>query len=157
MDFPDVTPAPLLKTIIPTVTRRLQFCTGHRVMGHENKCAHLHGHNYVAFFTARARALDSIGRVIDFSVLKYRIKTWIDNNWDHGFVLFTEDETAIEAIRTLSGQKLYRLPANPTAENMAWYLLTHVCPIVLSNTDVEVFHVRIWETENCYADASLPE
>ena len=52
-----------------TCTRRIQFCAGHRVMGHEGKCRNLHGHNYVVFVTAQADELDSVGRVIDFSVL----------------------------------------------------------------------------------------
>ena len=32
-----------------TCTRRLQFCAGHRVYGHESKCANVHGHNLAVF------------------------------------------------------------------------------------------------------------
>ena len=59
-------------------TRRIQFCAGHRVLGHENKCANAHGHNYVAYISARSNDLDKVGRVIDFSVLKEKIGGWID-------------------------------------------------------------------------------
>lgn len=136
-----------------TCTRRIQFCSGHRVMGHENKCAHPHGHNYVAFFTARAEDLDSVGRVIDFSVLKERIGGWIDEYWDHGFIYARADK---EMGAVFKGRwKNYDLPTNPTAENLADHLLRVVCPEVLSGTGVEVTKVTIWETENCYADASV--
>ena len=47
-----------------TCTRRLTFCAGHRVLGHESKCAHPHGHNYVVYVTAEAEQLDDVGRVM---------------------------------------------------------------------------------------------
>lgn len=146
----------------PTCTRRLQFCCGHRVMGHENKCAHLHGHNYVVELTARAAKLDGIGRVIDFSVLKDKIGGWIERQWDHGFVLNVDDVNTAEMIRKfrphgdpLVPQKLYIIPDNPTAECMAAYLLRAICPDLLRGTGVEVCKVKLWETENCFAEASL--
>ncbi len=39
---------------------------GHRVCGHENKCKHLHGHNYRIHFKVSGQGLDDIGRVLDF-------------------------------------------------------------------------------------------
>ena len=142
-----------------TCTRRIQFCAGHRVAGHENKCAHLHGHNYVALFTAQADELDEVGRVIDFSVLKKRVGSWIDQHWDHGFILWTGDSEACAVISAFhtggAEQKLFELPDNPTVENMARYLIGTVCPGVLNGTGVTVTSVRVWETENCYAEATL--
>ncbi len=147
-----------------TITRRLQFCCGHRVAGHESKCAHLHGHNYVVYLTAEHKYghLDSIGRVIDFSVLKDKYKTWIDDNWDHGFVLWVKDDSGIQAMHYFSEdarssenkvdfqQKLFLLRDNPTAENMAAFLL-ELGNDLLDGTDVRMKKVELWETENCYA------
>jgi 6-pyruvoyltetrahydropterin/6-carboxytetrahydropterin synthase len=113
----------------------------------------LHGHNYVALFEADA-PLDALGRVIDFSVLKERIGGWIDSQWDHGFLLWEKDNEAVAIVGSMPGQKLYLMPYNPTAENMARYLLEKVCPGVLQDTGVVVTSVRVWETENCYADAT---
>jgi len=95
-----------------TCTRRIQFCAGHRVAGHENKCNNLHGHNYVAFITAQAHNLDNLGRVVDFSVLKDIIGGWIDDNWDHGLILWREDPLH-DPIRDAcqDGQKFYTLPS----------------------------------------------
>jgi len=136
-------------------TRRLHFCSGHRVVGHENKCANVHGHNYVVFIEAEAE-LDGIGRVIDFSVLKEKIGGWLDEFWDHTFIAYdAEDPELLRAIQKINNKLVYRLPANPTAENMAQYLLTVVCPLVLEGTGVTVTTIEIWETENCKATASI--
>lgn len=52
-------------------------------------------------------------------------------------------------------QKVFVMPYNPTAENMARYLLDAVCPKLLQDSEVVVRRVTIWETENCYAEATL--
>ena len=129
-------------------------------MGHENKCAHLHGHNYVALVTAEAEKLDIVGRVIDFGVLKERVGGWIDREWDHGFIANEADAEVVAMLSAFAPrhgaeQRLYRLNGNPTAEVMADYLLRSVCPVVLAGTGVRVVKVQLWETENCYAEVSL--
>lgn len=138
-----------------TCTRRIQFCSGHRVVGHENKCANVHGHNYVVLVTAEAPELDSIGRVIDFSVLKEKVGGWIDRHWDHTFIAApNEDKDLLLCIEAINNKLVYNMPCSPTAENMAKHLLHDICPKVLEGTGVKVVHVRVWETENCYADAN---
>lgn len=141
--------------IVITCTRRIQFCAGHRVYKHESKCANMHGHNYVALFEAVAPDLDSIGRVIDFSVLKDKIGGWIDRYWDHGFIYWDQDREARNALLTLPDQKFYAMPTNPTAENMAVYLLNSICPELLTGTGITIREVVVHETENCYARAEL--
>ena len=143
-----------------TNTRRIQFAAGHRVMGHESKCRHLHGHNYVVYVTATADHLDPLGRVIDFGVLKEKVGGWINERWDHGCILWKEDHNAfmgLHAFEELEGltQKVYSLPTNPTAENIASFLLTVICPQVLEGLGVQVVRVVVHETENCVAEASL--
>jgi len=138
-----------------TATRRIQFCCGHRIHMHESKCRHLHGHNYVAFFTAVKldANLDGLGRVIDFAVLKDRLGSWIEANWDHGFIVWRGDDEARKALAVMGDQqKLFFLDRNPTAENMARFLIDEVAPSVLEGTGVVVKQVVLWETENCYAE-----
>lgn len=138
-----------------TATRRVQFAVGHRVHRHESKCRNLHGHNYVFFLTASAPDLDGLGRVVDFGVLKSILGGWIEKHWDHGFLLWSGDEEALRAVRSVQDQKLYELPYNPTAENMGRYLLEHVGPACLKGTGVTLSRVEVWETENCIAEVSL--
>jgi len=138
-------------------TRRIQFCAGHRLKDHEGKCANIHGHNYVALFTAESDHLDVVGRVVDFSVLKKRIGGWIEKWWDHGFIYYEADSRMFDALCCLMETKQWSAEFNPTAERMAAYLLLTVCPKVLKRTGVTVTKVVLWETENCYATAELPE
>jgi len=135
--------------------RRIQFCCGHRVLNHESKCANPHGHNYVALFHAEyEKKQDELGRVVDFSVLKEKIGGWIDENWDHTFVLSSEDKDLIISLTKYHKKKIFVLQSNPTAENMAEYLLKCICPQVLTGTGVKIVKVVLWETENCYAEVS---
>ncbi len=138
-----------------TATRRLQFCAGHRVFKHESKCANVHGHNYVLLFTARAVDLDSIGRVIDFSVMKTIMNTWLEKYWDHGFIYFKEDTEIVLSLGRIEKQKGYALPYNPTAENMAHYLITYICPDIFKGTGITISKIVLWETENCFAEVTL--
>ena len=142
--------------------RLLGFDAGHRVYGHEGKCAHLHGHRYKVELHARGESgLDALGRVVDFSVLKERVGGWIDANWDHGLILYGGDPMA----EVLSGtsipggagatQKLYVLGENPTAENLAKHLLERIIPPLMLGSGCDVIRVVLWETPNCFAVAEF--
>ena len=147
-------------------TRRLAFEAGHRILRHESKCAHLHGHSYKVWITATGRertTLDKLGRVVDFGVLKAAFAPWIERNWDHGFLLWKEDREAIGLLRQLrlgggrhenpKPQKLFLMPYAPTAENIAKYLLERVTPAVLDEDQygIEIVRIVVQETENCTA------
>ncbi len=135
--------------------RRITFCAGHRLFHHEGRCAHLHGHNYVVHFHARADRLDAVGRVIDFGALRDALGGWIGEHWDHGFIVFAGDREARAALSAIPGQRLYVLDVNPTAENLAAHLLHVVGPKVLAGTGVRLVRVELWETENCCAAVAL--
>ncbi len=140
-----------------TATRRLQFCSGHRVHLHESKCRNVHGHNYVLLFTAERdeEELDRLGRVLDFSVMKEKLGGWIDQNWDHGFLYFEKDPQMVALFTgPLLEHKSFRMPCNPTAENMAAYLLNEICPEIFKDTGVRIIKIELWETENCRAEVS---
>lgn len=136
-------------------TRRIEFDAAHRVAGHEGKCRNLHGHRYAIEATFTANELDTLGRVVDFGVIKERLGTWIDSNWDHTTILYDQDAPLGAAIEQHTGQKIFYLPANPTAENMAEYLLLTVCPSLFSGLPITCQRLRLYETPNCYAEASL--
>jgi 6-pyruvoyltetrahydropterin/6-carboxytetrahydropterin synthase len=124
-------------------------------VGHEGACAYLHGHNYVVFIHASGD-LDSVGRVIDFAVLKERVGGWILENWDHGFIVASHDEDTRRAIAAFSSaglkQKTFVLDRNPTAENLAHFLAIEISPQVLRGTGVKVVKIVVQETENCFAE-----
>ncbi len=136
-----------------SVVRKLDFCAGHRVVGHEGKCKNLHGHQYQIEVHATAPDLDSLGRVIDFSVLKDRVGSFIDKEWDHGFLLWNKDSEALQAMAIITGQKIFLLPYNPTAENIARFLLQS-CRSLLNSSGVSVYKIVCHETPNCRAEVT---
>jgi len=134
------------------VTRRFDFCAGHRLLGHEGKCRHLHGHNYVAEVTVTAPELDDLGMVVDFSVLKKNVGEWIDRNWDHGFIFNQNDDEVIASLACVCAAKAFPMVSNPTAEVMASFLID-VCRGLITHP-LSVTRVRLWETPKCYAEVT---
>ncbi len=137
------------------IMRRVRFCAGHRLFGHGGKCEHFHGHNYVADFFVEGDGQDSVGRVLDFADLKTRCKGWIDQHWDHSFLVWQEDTNAIDALRAVKPSRYYLMPYNPTAENMAKYLLEQAAPVFMQHSGGHVVRVRIWETDDSFAEAGI--
>lgn len=132
-----------------TITRTHEIACGHTVTGHEGKCAHLHGHNYTFEFTLAADGLDTVGRVLDFGVVKDRLCAWLEEEWDHRFLVSSRDERCytLESI----DPKVVVVPFNPTAENMAAFMVENIAPLVLAGTGARLVRCRVWETAKCSA------
>ena len=141
---------------------------GHRVVGHEGKCRHFHGHNYRVHFTCEAHIekdlpVDEIGRVIDFGEIKRRLCMWLEDNWDHKFIYcitdpvikFLCEKSEYTTHENIVIQSFVAVPFNPTAENMASYLLTTIGPLMLKGTGIQLVDVTIEETAKCSATANF--
>lgn len=138
-----------------TCTRIFGIDVGHRVMRHESKCAHVHGHRYGIEVTCSSPQLDSVGRVVDFSVVKELVGQWLDHNLDHGYAHHPDDP--VGQFLADNGNKTYAMPAEygePTAENIA-QLVGHTAGRLLAAHSISVVHVRVYETPNCWADWRL--
>lgn len=129
---------------------------GHRVYGHEGACAHLHGHNYRVHFNCipETGMLDSRGRVVDFSVIKGILCSWLDDSWDHRFLVWADDPIA-KALPSLD-KTVVTVPFNPTAENMAKHLVEKVGPFFLAGLGIVLDSVTIEETRKCSATYRRP-
>lgn len=123
---------------------------GHRVVGHENKCRHLHGHNYRVHFKVGANALDSVGRVMDFSVIKSKLCMWLEDNWDHKMLIW-EHDPLLPDLKQITPDDIVVVTFNPTAENMAEYLVERVGIEQLAGTGCILVEVKIEETRKCSA------
>jgi len=136
-------------------TRLLEWDAAHRVLRHESKCAHLHGHRYRAEVTIEGRRLDEVDRVIDFGVIKARLGAWIDDRWDHGTLVNHEDLDLLSWCLDHS-QRVYVIRGEPTAENIAVELLALAGQMFDADRDgLVVKAVRVWETPNCFAEARI--
>lgn len=137
-----------------TCTRQHDICCGHRICGHEGACANLHGHNYRFHFHCQAAGgeLDSLGRVVDFGVLKETLCAWLDQHWDHRLLLWSEDPLlpALKALPDVASG-LVAVPFNPTVENMARHIGEVVAPQCLVGTGIAVVRCTVEETSKCDA------
>ena len=117
---------------------QMSFSSAHYLRDYVGKCANLHGHNYKVEVHVRGQKLDRIGMLIDFADLKAATKKVVDY-LDH---------------RNINDLPPFDQEINSTAEELAAYFLREV-GAQLNDDRIQVFKVRIWETENCVASCTL--
>lgn len=137
-----------------TCTRRIEFDAAHRILKHESKCKMLHGHRYVIEATFTAKNLDEIGRVIDFGEIRKILGDWVDEHFDHNTILSIADKNLGEKIATETGQKIFYLDENPTAENIAKFLFEEICPKLFAKKNIKCVSLKLYETPNCYVESN---
>jgi 6-pyruvoyltetrahydropterin/6-carboxytetrahydropterin synthase len=126
------------------VTKRIDFCYGHRLLDYNGVCKHPHGHNAVAEIEVSAGALDARNMVVDFTDIKNAIKGWIDRELDHKMIL-RHDDPLVNALRTL-GEPMYLLDSNPTVERIARLIFD-----TSREQGLAVTRVTVWETPSSWA------
>ena len=99
------------------VTKRIDFCYGHRLLDYDGICKHPHGHNAVVEVDVRTDELDSRNMVADFSDIKRLVKGWIDRELDHKMIL-RHDDPLVEPLERLD-EPVFKLESNPTVERIA--------------------------------------
>ena len=129
------------------VTKRVEFCYGHRLLQYEGKCRHLHGHNGVVEVDLQADMLDARGMVADFTDVKHALKAWIDETLDHRMLLRKDDPLA--SMLEQQGEPSFLMDENPTAENIAKLIYRHA-----QTQGLPVLNVRVWETPTSCASYS---
>jgi len=121
-------------SITTTITRRYHFEAAHWLpkVHEDHKCHRIHGHNYEIEVTCDGPTLDN-GFIIDF--------------WDL-------DEIVRPLIETVDHRTLNDIPGleNPTAELIAGWFLRKIGEHDAHG--LSVFAVRVYETKDCWADAT---
>jgi len=127
----------------------LIFDAGHRLLKYKGKCEAPHGHTFKAEIMLSSEKIEQMGFVIDFVELRDKVGKWVDENWDHAFLVNGQDEELLRALNMLKEKKIFAFHnQNPTAEVMAKYLYDHVRRLYGSL----ISKVRIWESPNQYAE-----
>jgi len=125
-----------------TITRRFTFEAAHRLPRYEGKCKDEHGHRYELEVTVKGHVIkvgEKTGMVMDFSDLKEIVEKNVIDKLDHTYI---NDRLGLtEEILSVA----------PTAENMVQWI-AKVLDKRLSEKNVELYRVRLWETENSYAE-----
>jgi 6-pyruvoyltetrahydropterin/6-carboxytetrahydropterin synthase len=126
------------------VTKRIEFCYGHRLLDYDGVCKHPHGHNAVAEIDVRTDRLDARNMVADFSDIKRLVKGWIDRELDHKMIL-RHDDPLVAPLREL-GEPMFLLESNPTVERIARLIFEKTAEL-----GFQVVAVRVWETPSSFA------
>ena len=126
------------------VTKRIDFCYGHRLLDYGGVCRHPHGHNAVAEVEVRTDVLDGRGMVVDFADVDRIVKGWIDREIDHKMIL-RHDDPLVAPLSAL-GEPMYLVESNPTAERLARLIFE-----VAAEGGLPVARVTVWETPVSFA------
>lgn len=116
------------------VTKRFKFEACHFLPQYKGPCHNMHGHSYKLDVTVTGNVKDegdNCGMIIDFKELKKVIERTC-GNLDHS---------------TLNDYF-----ANPTAEVMVLCLADKIGSTLKDNYNVELVNLKLWETEDSYAE-----
>ncbi|SEN21494.1 6-carboxytetrahydropterin synthase QueD [Nitrosomonas marina] len=143
------------------ITRKLEFDAGHRISTHNSQCRHLHGHRYVIEITLSGTIISEKGNaqqgmVMDFSEVKRIASEVLIDKWDHAFLVYSGDTPVMQFLQSLKDHKTVVLDVQPTAENLAVIAFDILNAAYQDNygNHLQLEHVRLYETPNCWADAS---
>lgn len=102
--------------------KRLEISAAHRLdLSYESKCTRLHGHNWIITVECKSESLNADGMVTDFT----HVKEQIHNLLDHAVLNDV-------------------LPFNPTAENIARWIVDHIenawrCEVQESEGNIAIY------------------
>lgn len=146
------------------ITRRLEFDAGHRIPDHLSQCQHLHGHRYAIEITLDGEVITTEGAaergmVMDFSEVRAIARRELVDAWDHAFLAWRGDRKVVEFLATLPAHKTVLFDEPPTAEHLAVTAFRILEPAYRDRYghNVRLERVRIYETPNCWADATKGE
>ena len=142
-----------------SITRRLEFDSGHRIPNHDGQCRHLHGHRYAIEITLTGEVADHPGKaddgmVLDFGDIKRLANQHVVEPWDHAFLVAKEDEALITFLKTLPNHKTVVMEHVPTVENLANAAFAILRPVFAEafGGRLVLSAIRLYETPNCWAD-----
>lgn len=108
------------------IKKRLEIAACHRLeLSYESKCANLHGHNWIIVVYCKAKELNADGMVVDFKHIKNQISDYLDH-----------------------GNLNELLPFNPTAENMAKWIVDNVPNCYKADVQESENNIATYEDED---------
>lgn len=107
------------------VSKKMEIAGAHRLnLSYESKCAKIHGHNWIVIVYCKAKKLNANGMVVDFKHVKEKIHGYLD----HGY------------LNDL-------LPFNPTAENIARWIVKQIPECYKASVQESEGNIAIYERD----------
>lgn len=101
--------------------------SAHVLVGYDGPCAQLHGHTWHVEITVAGEALDRIGLLADFKVIKKKLKD----------VLMPLDHVNLNDLSAFAG-------INPSTENLARHIYKQLSAAVVP---LKLKQVQVWESD----------
>jgi 6-pyruvoyltetrahydropterin/6-carboxytetrahydropterin synthase len=132
------------------LTARGSFHAGHRQLGYDGRCVHVHGHTWRGVFVVKAQCFPRLERLdmsVDFGALKDIFKFL-----DHKMLISDQDTTFLDS-RIFDPAGVVVMPGkNPSVENVALYCMNKAVEVLERSfpaRGVEYqIEVTIQETDN---------
>lgn len=107
------------------VSKRMEIAGAHNLkLSYKSKCANIHGHNWIVVVHCKAKKLNADGMVVDFKHIKEKIHGYLD----HGYI-----------------NEL--LPFNPTAENIARWVVEQIPECYKAQVQESEGNIAIYEKD----------
>ena len=107
------------------VSKRMEIAGAHHLdLSYKSKCANIHGHNWIVIVYCKARELNADGMIADFKHIKEKIHGYLD----HGY------------LNDL-------LPFNPTAENIARWVVEQIPECYKASVQESEGNIAIYERD----------
>jgi len=117
---------------------KADFSAAHNLREVGGKCESLHGHNFAVEVAVESEALDELGMVMDFRLLKEKTRA----------VLETLDHRYLNELPVFQG-------TNPSSENLAVYIFNKLS-LQIDRGPQRLSWVSVWEAETSQATYHRP-
>ena len=141
-----------------SLSKEVEFDTGHRVPDHQSKCRNPHGHRYRLRATCEGDVVNENGAadngmLVDFSDLKEWMTEYVHDVYDHAFVVYGGDTSMRTALLSDPDWKVVTVPFTPTAENLARSIFDTLAGIIETHWrgNLRLSKIELWETPTSVA------
>lgn len=130
------------------IFKETHFDASHRLMYYKGKCSRLHGHRWKVEVWIDG-AIDSMSNIL----LDYNFVKQVVEIYDHQVIL-NKDDPMVKALSAF--QRPVLTNGDPTSEQIAIDIRTQLDRFCENaGIDARVTRVRVWESENCYAEVEI--
>lgn len=133
------------------ISKRIEWCMGHRLAQHKGGCRNLHGHQYVLEVVIEGEinqeeTSPSRGMVVDFGDVKEVLQKRVHDVCDHAFMVAESDLVMMGFFQQNTDLKHVVVPFDTTAENISHWLFANIKDELEKIEGVRLYSVQLWET-----------